>query len=149
MILDVVIEAGNPADAERELPMLERQIDIYGRPPRRDGRRRRLCQRRQPQGRQGIGRQVHGVPQVSTRAEAKTCLTEPTAASCATSARHSRPALSCLEAGLWRWPPHCDLEGPGPLQGYVEQVAFKGWPRRALFALWEASIPQSLTATLF
>ena len=34
MILDVVIEAGNPADAERLLPMLERHIDIYGRPPR-------------------------------------------------------------------------------------------------------------------
>ncbi len=34
MILDVVIEAGNPADAERLLPMLERHIDFYGRPPR-------------------------------------------------------------------------------------------------------------------
>ena len=34
MILDVVIEAGNPADAERLLPMLERHIDIYGRPLR-------------------------------------------------------------------------------------------------------------------
>ncbi len=34
MILDVVIEAGNPADAERFVPMLERHIDLYGRPPR-------------------------------------------------------------------------------------------------------------------
>ncbi len=30
MILDLVIEAGNPADSDRLLPMLERHIDIYG-----------------------------------------------------------------------------------------------------------------------
>jgi IS5 family transposase len=34
LILDVVIEAGNPADAERFLPMLERQIARCGVPPR-------------------------------------------------------------------------------------------------------------------
>jgi IS5 family transposase len=34
LILDVVVEAGNPADAERFLPMLERQIGLYGTPPR-------------------------------------------------------------------------------------------------------------------
>jgi transposase, IS5 family len=34
LILDVVIEAGNPADAERFLPMLERHIALYGTPPR-------------------------------------------------------------------------------------------------------------------
>jgi IS5 family transposase len=34
LILDIVIEAGNPADAERFLPMLDRHIDRYGRPPR-------------------------------------------------------------------------------------------------------------------
>jgi IS5 family transposase len=34
LILDVVIEAGNPADSERLLPMLERQIACYGRAPR-------------------------------------------------------------------------------------------------------------------
>jgi IS5 family transposase len=34
LILDVVIEAGNPADAERFLPMLERQIARCGAPPR-------------------------------------------------------------------------------------------------------------------
>jgi IS5 family transposase len=34
LILDVVIEAGNPADAERFLPMLERHIDHYGQAPR-------------------------------------------------------------------------------------------------------------------
>jgi transposase, IS5 family len=34
LILDVVIERGNPADSTRALPMLERQEQIYGRPPR-------------------------------------------------------------------------------------------------------------------
>jgi IS5 family transposase len=34
LILDVVVEAGNPADAERFLPMLERQITRCGVPPR-------------------------------------------------------------------------------------------------------------------
>ena len=34
MILDLVVEAGNPADAERFLPMLERHIELHGTPPR-------------------------------------------------------------------------------------------------------------------
>jgi transposase, IS5 family len=33
LILDVVIEAGNPADSERFLPMLERHIAFYGEAP--------------------------------------------------------------------------------------------------------------------
>ena len=33
IILDAVIEEGNPADSKRLLPMLERQIDIYGEAP--------------------------------------------------------------------------------------------------------------------
>lgn len=34
MILDLVIEAGNPADSDRLLPMLERHIGIWGQVPR-------------------------------------------------------------------------------------------------------------------
>ena len=34
LILDLVIEAGTPADTERFLPMLERHIAFYGKPPR-------------------------------------------------------------------------------------------------------------------
>ena len=34
LILDLVIEAGNPADRERLLPMLKRHIALYGKPPR-------------------------------------------------------------------------------------------------------------------
>jgi IS5 family transposase len=34
LILDLVIEAGNPADSERFLPMLKRHIAFYGGAPR-------------------------------------------------------------------------------------------------------------------
>jgi len=34
LILDIVIEAGNPADTDRLLPMLDRHIENYGRAPR-------------------------------------------------------------------------------------------------------------------
>jgi IS5 family transposase len=34
LILDLVIEAGNPADSDRLLPMLERHIGIWGKAPR-------------------------------------------------------------------------------------------------------------------
>ena len=34
LILDAVIEKGNPADSERFIPLLERQIELYGRAPR-------------------------------------------------------------------------------------------------------------------
>ena len=34
LILDVVIESGNPADTDRLLPMLDRHIDNYGQAPR-------------------------------------------------------------------------------------------------------------------
>jgi len=34
LILDLVIEAGNPADSERFLPMLNRHIGFYGQAPR-------------------------------------------------------------------------------------------------------------------
>ena len=34
MILDLVIEAGNPADSDRLLPMLERHVGIWGQAPR-------------------------------------------------------------------------------------------------------------------
>ena len=34
LVLDVTIEAGNPADSDRFLPLLDRLSDLYGRPPR-------------------------------------------------------------------------------------------------------------------
>jgi len=43
LILDLVIEAGNPGDSEPLLPLLERHIAFYGRGAAAGGRRRRLC----------------------------------------------------------------------------------------------------------
>ena len=63
LILDLVIEAGNPADSERLLPMLERHRALYGRAAAAGGRRRQLCQSRQPAPGQGPRRARHGVPQ--------------------------------------------------------------------------------------
>ena len=51
LILDLVIEAGNPADSERFLPMLERHIAHLRRRAAAGGRRRRLCQPRQSRAR--------------------------------------------------------------------------------------------------
>ena len=33
LVLDVVVESGNPADSERCLPMLRRHVETYGEPP--------------------------------------------------------------------------------------------------------------------
>jgi transposase, IS5 family len=50
LILDLVVEAGNPADSERLLPMLKRHIALHGEAPRQaaaDGgyaSRDNLCQ---------------------------------------------------------------------------------------------------------
>ena len=65
LILDLVIEAGNPADSERFLPMLERHIALLRRGAAAGGRRWRLCQPRQSQPGQGPRRQRHGLPQES------------------------------------------------------------------------------------
>ncbi len=35
LVLDVVVEDGNPADSERCVPMLHRHVEIYGEPPQR------------------------------------------------------------------------------------------------------------------
>jgi len=34
LILDLVVESGNPGDSSQLMPMLERQVEIYGKPPR-------------------------------------------------------------------------------------------------------------------
>ena len=35
LVLDAVVEAGNPADSTRCLPMLRRHVELYGEPPQR------------------------------------------------------------------------------------------------------------------
>ena len=61
LILDVVIEAGNPADSDRLMPMLERHISAYGAASGGGGRR--LCQPREPEPGQGVRRARHGLSQ--------------------------------------------------------------------------------------
>ena len=34
LILDLIIEDGNPADAERFIPVLDRHLELYKKPPR-------------------------------------------------------------------------------------------------------------------
>ena len=63
LILDVVIEAGNPADTERFLPMLERHIALLWRGAAAGRRRWRLCQPRQSRPGQGPRRPRCGLPQ--------------------------------------------------------------------------------------
>ena len=63
LILDVVIEAGNPADSERFLPMLERHIAFYGEAPRQTAADGGFASRRQSQPGQGPRRPRRGVPQ--------------------------------------------------------------------------------------
>ena len=85
LILDLVIEAGNPADSERFLPMLERHIAFHGEAPT-GSRRRRLRQPSQSQPGEGPRRPRLGLPQES-RPNASRTWSRATGsiASCATS----------------------------------------------------------------
>ena len=92
LVLDLVIEAGNPADSERLLPMLERHIAFYGQAPRQaaaDGgyASRAICAEPKPGA---------SATWPSTRRAASASKTWSEAAgsiaSCATSAPASRPA---------------------------------------------------------
>lgn len=58
MILDLVIETGNPADSDRLLPMLQRHVDAAA-----SGCRWRLCHPQQSGRRQSAGCFRHGLPQ--------------------------------------------------------------------------------------
>ena len=110
MILDVVIEAGNPADAERLLPMLERHIDIYGRPPRQMA----------ADGGYASGGNLKAAKEKGVRDMA---FHKKRGHVLELRAPASRPA-SRAEAGLWLGALH--LEGPGPLQG-LRLVLGGGW----------------------
>ena len=68
LVLDVVVESGNPADSARCLPMLRRHCAHYGKTPDPCRLRRRLRFRGQPERRQGDGRGTRGVQQ-EARAE--------------------------------------------------------------------------------
>src|SRR4051794_16547550 len=61
LILDLVIEAGNPADSDRLMPMLERHIAAYGAAPGGGGWR--FCQPQEPGSREGMRGARHGLSQ--------------------------------------------------------------------------------------
>ena len=63
LILDLVVEAGNPAASARLLPMLERHRTCYGAAAAPGRGRRQLRQPRQPAAGQGLRRARHGLPQ--------------------------------------------------------------------------------------
>ena len=63
LVLDVVVESGNPADSERCLPMLRRHVETYGEPPQRGGVRWRVCVAGESGRRQEVGRGARDVPQ--------------------------------------------------------------------------------------
>ncbi|RVK06996.1 transposase [Sinorhizobium medicae] len=67
LILDLAIEAGNPADSERLLPLLERHIAFYGEAPRQaaaDGGYASRENLRQGRTRHGLPQDTrHGLPQ--------------------------------------------------------------------------------------
>ena len=102
LILDVVIETGNPADAERFVPMLDRQIAIYGPTAQATRRRRRLRKRRQSRRRQEPGRQRRPPSTRNAGSLSKTwSRAAGSTAACATSAPASRrrsPASSAPTA---------------------------------------------------
>lgn len=59
LILDLVIEAGNPADSDRLMPMLERHISACGAASGGGGRR--FCQPQEPGSREGMRGARHGL----------------------------------------------------------------------------------------
>ena len=63
MILDLVIEDGNPADTDRFQPMLDRHIEHYGKAPRQSAADGGYASTAKPGPGQGLGRQGRGLPQ--------------------------------------------------------------------------------------
>ena len=117
LILDLVVEAGNPADSERFLPMLERHIALYGeapdrRPPTAVTPAVSISARRRPSA---------STTWPSTRKPACASRTWSRAtgsiASCATSAPASNSGISCLKRafGLAR----CVWRGLDHFRAYV------------------------------
>ena len=99
LILDVVIEAGNPADAERFLPMLDRHIARCGTPPRQMAADGGYASRDNLDQAKGARRHRCRLPQ-KARPGRRGHDQEPLGctASCATSAPASRPASPASSA---------------------------------------------------
>jgi transposase, IS5 family len=129
LILDAVIEAGNPADSERFLPMLERHIDFYGEAPHQAAADGGYAQPLQPQPGKGPRRSRHGLPQESRPAD-RGHGQEPLGLSQAQQLpRRHRGGHLVPEARLWPRPLH--LARARPLQG-LRLVFRRGLQPRSL-----------------
>ena len=117
MILDLVIEDGNPADTDRFQPMLDRHIEHYGKAPRQsaaDGGYASTANLAGDPG-QGLGRQGRGLPQ-EARAGHRGHGEEPLGVSQAAQLPGRDRGQHLLpQTGLRAQPLH--LERPGSLQG--------------------------------
>ena len=139
LILDLVVEAGNPADRERLLPMLERHIARLGQGAAAGGGRWRLRQPREPRPSQGPRRPRHGVPQ-EERPQDRRHGPQPLGLSQAQELpRRNRGGHLLPEARLWPRPLH--LARARPLQG-LRLVLGRGLQPRA-----SRASPTSLTPT--
>jgi IS5 family transposase len=122
LILDIVIEAGNPADRERFLPMLDRHITRTGcRQGSRD-HRRRLPQEMRHRGCRH-GQKPLGVPPPAQLP------------------RRHRGGDLMLQAGLWRRPLH--LARSGTLQGL--HLVCRGGPQLGAVRPPQTSLADPLT----
>jgi Transposase DDE domain len=103
LILDVVIEAGNPADAERFVPMLDRHIARTGAPPRQTAADGGYASRANLAG----GAKQRGVTDVAFHKKCGIAVADMvkslgSIAACATSAPGSRPASPASSAPMAR-----------------------------------------------
>jgi IS5 family transposase len=129
LILDLVIEAGNPADSERLWPMLERHIALYGRPPRQAAAAGSHASRDNL--RQATARGVRDMAfhkKGGLRIEDMVRAAGSTASS-GTSAPASRPTSRASSAPTaWHAAPGAGSAGSGPMSGP------RSWPTTSPFS---------------
>ena len=63
LVLDAVVERGNPADSSRLIPMIERHAELYGEAPAQVACDGGIREQGESQRGEGAGRGGHGVPQ--------------------------------------------------------------------------------------
>ena len=114
LVLDVVVEAGKPADSTRCLPMLRRHVEFYGEPPQRAAFDGGYASRENLTEAKKLGRGARGVPQEAwpgaDRHDAVGMDLRPT------EALSGRCGSSHLvsEALLWAGPLHLERLGSAP-----------------------------------
>ena len=130
LILDVVIEAGNPADSDRLMPMLERRIGAYGAAPRQAAADGGFASRKNLRStRRHAGCATWPFTRRAASASKTWSAAAGSIASCATSGPGSRPA-SPASSGPTAWPaaPGAGSTTSRPMSGP------RWWPTTSLFS---------------